>query len=210
MTIGNHEKAWNDPPMLAYQAGSGGQPSSDSPGLNAPTNKRTILNKRVAFPLLGNSSSNPTSCPTVSAASPSLPTLPTMGPPTSFPPINPPPIQAATGNNETKGGGVQTVEETADDQHFVKATMNSTLETLKDLDKQDEFRKRFQVLYTVWEEGKLNTDIQLRLKKLCQHIEAKEFAAADNIQVALAVDYTSECSPWILAVKNILVLLNQQ
>lgn len=76
--------------------------------------------------------------------------------------------------------------------------------------KQDEFTKRLQTMYKSWREGKLNRDIRQRIEKLCDFMEASDFTSAEVIQVALAVDYTAECSSWIMVIKNIITQMKQK
>ena len=45
--IGNPERGWNDPPVLLHTGGN------VTPQVAQQTQKRTLLNKRVAFPVLG-------------------------------------------------------------------------------------------------------------------------------------------------------------
>lgn len=55
--VGNHDKAWNDPPVFAYQPTTTGPPQNESgPNSQPASSKRTFLNKRVAFPMTANSS----------------------------------------------------------------------------------------------------------------------------------------------------------
>ena len=45
--LGNPERGWNDPPVLLHTG------SSAPPQVSQQGQKRTLLNKRVAFPVLG-------------------------------------------------------------------------------------------------------------------------------------------------------------
>lgn len=197
MTEGNHDRAWNDPPVFAY---TGAPPKTENGNSSNP--RRTMLNKRVAFPLSG-------------GVQPSTP-LSASGPP----PIGtPPPLsvllpvrhsspeseisadkneQALTENStETSFDKVKRILE----QKLIDANFQSP--------RQEEISKQIHKLLTSWEMGKINEDIQLRLVKLSDFLECGDFTSAENVQIALAVDYTSECSTWILALKNIIVELNE-
>lgn len=210
MKIGNNEKAWNDPPMFAYQPTSAGSASSDSTNSNVPASKRTVLNKRVAFPMSGNSSMTSKLVPAASAGPPLIPPLSMAAPPTFFSPSSPSQISDLATAPDITSTVVHNAENFKAELSFVKETFNSTFKTLQNKEKQEELDKRIQSLYTCWEEGKLNDNIQNRLLKLCQHMKNKEYVAADILQVSLAVDYTAECSPWILAVKSLLTSLTTE
>lgn len=77
-STGNHDKAWNDPPVFAYQPTTTGPPQDES-GPSQPSTKRTFLNKRVAFPMTANSSSQPTNTATPFGGLPPPLSLPPSG-----------------------------------------------------------------------------------------------------------------------------------
>lgn len=102
-------------------------------------------------------------------------------------------------------------EETVDDseKNLQKVTeiLDTLIKGLKDVapEKVEDASKRLQSLYAGWKEGKLNADIRSRLVRLCDHLERDEFEQAESLQISLAVDYTAECSGWVVTLKTIIV-----
>ena len=66
------------------------------------------------------------------------------------------------------------------------------------------------MLYASWKDGQLNQDVRRRLVQLSNALQESDLERAEAIQISLAVDYTSECSGWILAVKSIIHQLKCQ
>lgn len=183
--------------MFAYTATS----QKTENGSQTSNPRRTLLNKRVAFPLSG-------------SIQPSAP-LSASGPP----PIGAPPLSNYSVAHSSHLGEGSTVN---NDQHMSsESSTEASLAKVKRIlqqkstdinlqpSKHEEISKQIHKLLTSWEIGKFNDDIQQRLVKLCDSLEGDNLADAESIQVALAVDYTSECSTWILAIKNIIAELNE-
>jgi len=192
---GNHDRAWNDPPVLAYTANA--QKSDDGNPVANP--RRSLLNKRVAFPLSG-------------GASPSAPLSASGPPPFGIPPPMSYPIV------QSSSAGIASAPQSAQ-QVLIENSAEASLTKVKNVLEQkscdinfqlsirEEISKQIHKLLTSWETGKLNEDIQQRLVKLCVALEGGDYSQAECVQIALAVDYTSECSTWILAIKNIITEL---
>ncbi|EFX89230.1 steroid receptor RNA activator 1-like protein [Daphnia pulex] len=187
---GNHDRAWNDPPVFSYQQGDA------KPEENGNTAKKTLLNKRVAFPLSGGSTTSQT-------------------PATSLPPIGlpPPAVNLTTSPQSTsvllpseKPSGtpmMETREQLESSLATVSRILVDSLTNYVESEKQEDFNKRLQHLFSNWKDGKLNLDVRQRLETMCTSLEKREFTKAENVRVALAVDYTSECASWIMVIKNI-------
>jgi hypothetical protein len=87
---------------------------------------------------------------------------------------------------------------------MVSRILTDSLNSYIESDKQEDFNKHLQNLYSGWKDGKLNLDVRQRLATMCEFLEKKDFTRAENVRVALAVDYTSDCASWIMVIKNII------
>lgn len=164
------------------------------PDENAPnqhSTKRTLLNKRVPFPLSdGSTSAQKTSIPA------QLP-----------PAILLPPVAVVLTPSKQMDENLipaETSEELESSLLKVSNALDNNVKNFLESEKQGDFNKRLQSLYVCWKEGKLNQDIRKRLEALCDFLEARDFGKAENIQVSLAVDYITECASWITLIKNII------
>lgn len=222
---GNHERAWNDPPVFAYQPGNG-PPKGDEATSGTSTTKK--LNKRVAFPLSASDSKSPQQ-----ASSSTVGLLPPMLPPPgdcqysqhcndvvliisffsaatgipALPVIPTPPDQKYSGTTPTEPNNFEANESNVEvELDMVSTILNSkTLELkLENPGKLEDVNKRLRALYSSWKDGKLNSDIRRRMTRLCNSLEQGDLVQAEAIQVSLAVDYTAECSGWIIALKFII------
>ena len=155
------------------------------------TARKTLLNKRIAFPLSGGSTSQ---------------TQTTSLPPISLPPraVNlpvAPPTASVLLPSEIP---METREQLESSLLMVSRILTDRLNSYIESDKQEDFNKRLQNLYSGWKDGKLNLDVRQRLATMCEFLEKKDFTRAENVRVALAVDYTSDCASWIMVIKNII------
>ena len=116
------------------------------------TARKTLLNKRIAFPLSGGSTSQTQT--------------------TSLPPISLPP----------RAVNLPLAPPTAS----VLLPSEIPMETREQL------------------ESSLLMVSRILTDSLNSYIEKKDFARAENVRVALAVDYTSDCASWIMVIKNII------
>ena len=92
---------------------------------------------------------------------------------------------------------------------IVSDILDDCVKKFLEADKTEDINKRLQLLYSSWED-KLNPDIQRRLSKLCSLLQEKNFAEAETVQVALAVDYTTECAGWIVVIKFIISVMKEK
>ena len=211
---GNHDRAWNDPPVFAYSAATGKTEDSNP--------RRTLLNKRVAFPLSGGIQP---SAPFSAGCPP-----PIGAPPTFLNPIPHPVSDSSVIADDqpvmTEGGSLEKIKSVLEQKTIGNYKLYSLLWKLgvyfqyliwysviiwwkaigigSEPLKLEDIGKRLQSLFSCWEDGKLNVDVKGRLVKLCNYLEEGDFAGAESVQIALAVDYTSECATWILAIKYII------
>ena len=182
---GNHDRAWNDPPVLGYR------PSKADGGAGA---KRTPLNKRVPFPTTGAPCREP---------------APRRELPVYYPPANLLTVLPFYDLSPAGETGNTVVEVAAQDSGKLIEQVSRTLEeALNDSaeteSKRADISTRLHNLSSDWKQGKLNSDIQQRLVRLCDHLKENDLPNANSVQVALAVDYTAECAPWITALRRII------
>jgi len=193
--LGNHERAWNDPPVFAYQPGSATKDQEDQANQPASGQKKTLLNKRVAFPLTTTGSA-----PTVQILQPGglpPPCLPPTLPPSSTTP------SVSLISDATANDSVEKEDVNMANLKVVQDILNDCVKKYLDADKVEDITKRLKFLFSSWED-KLNTDIRRRLVKMCELLQEKNFSEAETFQIALVVDYTTECSTWIAAIKFII------
>lgn len=132
--------------------------------------------------------------------------LPPCSPPPNLLAVHPSPFHHLSPAADTNNISTELL---AQDSEELIEQMSSTLEeTLKEITETEskcaDISKRLKNLASDWREGKLNSDIQQRLLKLCGYLKEKDFTNANLVQVALAVDYTAECASWITAVRHII------
>ncbi|KAL1431403.1 hypothetical protein MTO96_014255 [Rhipicephalus appendiculatus] len=189
---GNDDKAWNDPPVFAYTEVQG------TPAAAAP--KRNLLNKRVPYPQDG---IKPPSAPSVTGSAP-----PPTGPPTPSVPATPSvlatpsvpsPLKAAHSDDPTEAKSLK--EETLSNLDKAVAQGAPNMEKRK----QDDVRKRLDVLRSVWEQGKLSLPVQQRMHELALELLNGNHEKANALHISLMVDYVSEVSQWMLGIKHLIL-----
>jgi len=105
---------------------------------------------------------------------------------------------------------METSEQLESSLFMVSRILLDSLTNYIESEKQEDFNKRLQHLFSNWKDGKLNLDVRQRLETMCMFLENKKFTKAENIRVALAVDYTSDCASWIMVIKNIITQMETQ
>ena len=75
--------------------------------------------------------------------------------------------------------------------------------------KVTEIRKRIEVFRQKWQKNELNEKIKQGMQKLGCHLDAKEFDEAEKIQRSLNVDYPNLCTPWMIAIRQLVLALKQ-
>ncbi|XP_066964321.1 steroid receptor RNA activator 1-like [Macrobrachium rosenbergii] len=177
---GNHERAWNDPPKFAFN-------SSGSSGSINPSGRRRLLNKRVPVPIGPLAGTSP---------------LP--------PPLKPgdgPPLSERTVSSPRSHGSVVTENRNPQDKlQEVETAFTNSLERISEQLKdnvREEVVKRFDIMKTMWLEGKLNDVVQDRLVTLTKALNEENFDEAWAVHQGLIVDFTSMCSPWMIGIKTL-------
>ncbi|XP_048005958.1 steroid receptor RNA activator 1 [Leguminivora glycinivorella] len=173
------DPGWNDPPKMSFN-------SQQTP----PNRPRNFLNKRVSFPLSGNNIS-PASVPSVN-----LPPMPS-GAPTAMVPPNA--TQKITSSNCDMSINSESV------LMEVKALLLGLLESSSELGaKANDIRRRLDVMEQMWQDGKLNIEVQTQMKELAHALRDDEPRKADDIHKALMVNEVSKVGTWMPGVKQLI------
>ena len=190
---GNHDKAWNDPPLFSYSVSSGPQPGGAS----------RLSTKRVGFP-----SSQPPPPGQDPTAPPTLHDAGAKPPPSNLPPPPPlsgtllPPSGDATANAATEISTIS-LEETV---NMFEELTKSNLDTRK----CEDINKRLAVMFMAWKEGKINPRIQSLVDEIGCKLSSKDVAGAEATFVVLSADYGGEIgAQWVLAVRHLLTAVKQ-
>ncbi|XP_045761482.1 steroid receptor RNA activator 1-like [Maniola jurtina] len=171
------DPGWNDPPSFAYNASQ----------TTTPNRPRNFLNKRVAFPLSGNSN---TAIPPPMINLPPL--LTTILPPVQIPPLEPKPQDDIQIDSES------VLKE-------VKDILLEFLESSSELGtKAESIKKKIGIMEEMWLSGKLNKQIQIQMKDLACALRDDNPTEADDIHKALMVDHVSSISTWMPGVKHLI------
>ncbi|GLV39350.1 hypothetical protein CBL_13227 [Carabus blaptoides fortunei] len=160
---------WNDPPLLSQQS--------------ANPRSRTLLNKRVAYPL---------SKPTSVESSQMLPPANLMPLPATLQ------IPKATDTNESK--------DNCDLNSLTKVLdiFNNLVNDIPADIKKSEISKRVTIMKTMWEENKLTAQVHNDVLKLAECLKAGEIDKANEIYASVSVNSAALCSPWLLGIKYII------
>ncbi|XP_039745348.1 steroid receptor RNA activator 1-like [Pararge aegeria] len=172
-----YDPGWNDPPSFAY----------NSSQQTTPNRPRNFLNKRVAFPLSGNSTT------AITAPSFNLPPMPT----TLLPPMQ---------NISLEAKSQEDIE--IDSASLLKEVNNilvGLLESSHELGaKAESIKKKIGIMEEMWSSGKLNKQIQIQMKDLACALRDHNPGKADDIHKALMVDHVSCISTWMPGVKQLI------
>ena len=195
---GNHDRAWNDPPLFDYQ--------------NAPMiqSNAAKLTKRVGFP--------PTSTQTVQTANTNdvgsssgsqlndagakpqvLEGLPPPPPSSSFVEASRPDPSCNIQDQED----FNVVEVTDVIELLERVLSNDKLDARKAL----EIKKRIDILHKKWSNNELNDKVKNGMYKLACSLNKEDYEEAEKIQRGLNVDYPSMCTPWMIAIRQLILAL---
>lgn len=148
------DPGWNDPPTFTYDKATAIQANSSKKGIS--------LNKRVAFPMSGNiPKENNAIDPTAPPADFDLSKVgtPPMGP------VKLPPSTTTTAETTTET--VDTTEPNLSSNDRLHKVVTN-LRTVAKIKSDDEINKRINVMRNMWLDGKLDTDVQLKLHSLSE------------------------------------------
>ncbi|KAG1714005.1 Steroid receptor RNA activator 1 [Nymphon striatum] len=205
--LDTNDRAWNDPPTVAYNL-----PHSEK---NTP--QKRLLNKRVAYPQSSNISPNHESESLKSGL-----TSPPLA--AHLNPTEPPKSEATSkqlNNNEVliKTKEIPNIDDSsllekssdemkAEIQKILEKCFESIKKNMEDR-KSDDVRRKLDVFYKNWDECKLEPAIQHRMYFLCKEIEKENVDSADSMHLKLTMDYFSQVKSWMVAVKNIIYEMKQ-
>ncbi|PNF42879.1 hypothetical protein B7P43_G12894 [Cryptotermes secundus] len=189
-----HDPGWNDPPVFSYDAVTAtAQSKIPKRGL--------LLNKRVAFPLSSQPSSN--KCTATKNMPPPMPT--STGPVVH---LDQPPVTASN-----------TTEENAKEDSQKEEALQSVMEGLECILKnsaynfqknESEIRRRLDAMKKMWEEDKLKPEIYVKMVQLTEALRNGNAELADHIHMGLMVDYVSLCSPWMAGIRQLIHHIKSQ
>ncbi|XP_012219633.1 steroid receptor RNA activator 1-like [Linepithema humile] len=183
----SHDSGWNDPPEWAL--------SSQHSSSGIPTKR--VLNKRVAFPLSSQTSSekaNPSSS-------------------SNMPPI----IQSSTITTAPHKPLVTPI-----DKDFIATTSmlnfdkdQALTEVLTNLEcvmkehkiessKVEEIQRRLDIMKSDWQENRLKDVIQSNILDISKALLRKDVEQADKIHIALMMQHATICRTWIPAIRHII------
>jgi len=102
-----------------------------------------------------------------------------------------------------------------DDAQMLRDTIDkfeSILEKLSvvsDVKLLDDVRKRISIFNQSWIEGKLSPKVKSKMVELASALSSKQLKEADSIHQSLIVDYSNEVKQWMVGIKKIIVLSQQ-
>lgn len=74
----------------------------------------------------------------------------------------------------------------------------------KNIKKSDEIHKRLEIMKKMWQDGKLNDDIQNKMILLAESLKNDDYESANHIQVSLMVDHVALCSSWMVGIRHLI------
>jgi len=203
-TIFGSERGWNDPPPMLDVATSSSTSCSAGPRLN----------KRVGFPTSfpsqsSDAKSNQSSVSDAGAKSLSG-ALPPPPPPSLLTNI-PCPSNKQTIKDDTKVQEDEVIEVKFEDVGDVLETCLSDAENCGALDekKASDIRKRIDIFKDKWNNDKLNGKVQQGMLKLAQLMKSGDIEEAEKMQRNLNVEYPNLCTPWMIAIRQLILAQNK-
>uniref|UniRef100_A0A182NVH1 SRA1/Sec31 domain-containing protein n=1 Tax=Anopheles dirus TaxID=7168 RepID=A0A182NVH1_9DIPT len=167
-----HDPGWNDPPKVATP-----------PGATGNVQPKTLLNKRVPFPLQrpGINSSPATPSTTSSSQAPPLPQIPKSVP--TGPAVAPGANSAANQDAELPNQDEMLRQ--------IQAVFDEFVQYLDDPEKQADVEKRVNLIYQQFAENKLPDRLQKHLYELSSALKDKDDVRANVAHRSIACEYGS-------------------
>jgi len=191
---------WNDPPSLAK---TNSVPSSSV---------RSLLNKRVAFPISGNSPIVPQSVPlNPSQAADLAPFLPPVVAVSSEPISDVLQSNIASNGDEATGSQSITADAEANIVQFtneeIMNALRAALESCTSIPSSnaDGISKRLEKLQQAINQGSLSTHCRQKLCTLVNAVKEKRFTDAYNTHSAMMIEHFAEVNPWMVGVKALIL-----
>lgn len=200
-TIFGTDRSWNDPQALfEYQ------------NTNAAPGGASKLNKRVFFP-------GTTGIPEGSEKSsvkPENSNLNDAGA-KSTDGISVPPPPLAKGIPKSESEKTESKEEVSvEKETFTLEDVSNSLdqsivnaETSEKIDskKAGDIRKRIKMFEDKWNKDQLNEKLKSGMFNLSQHLIKNEVQEAEKLQQRLNLDHPSQCTPWMIAIRQLILAL---
>lgn len=188
------DPGWNDPPLFSYEEHTAQLKS---------TKPKTLLNKRVSYPVDGTRTDNPLVVD---------PTLPLQ--PCTKDTLPPPPTTANFLNKDTISAvpnSCKPEEKSKDDEDFntedalsqTVANFNSVL-TCDSIKNKSDIERRLEIIQKMWREEKFSTEIQKKILQLSEAVKENDSGKADHLQKSLMVDHPSLCSTWMSGIRRLI------
>lgn len=205
-TIFGSDRGWNDPPPRLDTASA----TTGSSGAR--------LNKRVGFPSSFTSQSSDVKTdqtPLCDAGAKSLtgitPPPPVMPPLSLHANISSPSNQLATNKEEAKDQSDVVIEVKYQDVGDILESCLCEAEISGGLDekKASDIRKRIGIFKEKWTSDKLNNKVHQGMLKLAQLMENGQIDEAEKIQRNLNVEFPNLCTPWMIAVRQLILSRNK-
>ena len=70
-----------------------------------------------------------------------------------------------------------------------------------------EIKKRIDILHKKWSNNELNDKVKNGMYKLACSLNKEDYEEAEKIQRGLNVDYPSMCTPWMIAIRQLILAL---
>ena len=104
-----------------------------------------------------------------------------------------------------KQGDFSVVEVTDVIDLLEKVLSNDKLDARKVL----EIKKRIELFHKKWSKNELNDKVKNGMYKLACSLKDEDYEEAEKIQRGLNVDYPSICTPWMIAIRQLILALKQ-
>lgn len=185
------DPGWNDPPLFSYEEHTAQLKS---------TKPKTLLNKRVSYPVDSPKTNNAT------IVDPTLPLQPctkdTLPPPPTSTSFLSRDVASAVPSFCKCEENDKEVEDfnTEDALLQTMANLNNVLACDSIRNKTD-VERRLEIVKKMWNEGKFSIEIQKKILQLSEAVKENDSAKADHLQKSLMVDHPSLCSTWMSGIR---------
>ena len=73
--------------------------------------------------------------------------------------------------------------------------------------KATDISKRIKLFEEKWVKGQLNDKVQIGMSNLGKHLVMDEIQEAEKLQQRLNIEYPSLCTPWMVAIRQLILAL---
>ena len=92
------------------------------------------------------------------------------------------------------------------DDSLVKAESESKIDSKK----AGDIRKRIKMFEDKWKKEQLNEKLKSGMFNLSQHLKNEEIQEAEKLQQRLNLDHPGQCTPWMIAIRQLILALKQE